>query len=458
VYFSSGNYYANGSTAGTSLGSLSANGTTVGVALDLNNRKVWFRKAPSGDWNNNSTHNPATGVGGITIPTGTMVPFVTFGGAGGAAGNVMTANFGASAFVGAVPSGFAAGWTAAAADVIGPSSAVANRIAVFGDTSGKTLADGGKLIADMVLKAGDTMTGNLTIAAANPVLTLAGSAGANFNNIVGTKGGVARWMIVPGHTDVESGGNTGSDFKIYPCDDGGSPTNNPVLISRATGNFSIAANTASSSPTTGALTVAGGLGVNNRIFANADIVTTAGYRFGDGAAANGQFTVTGGNTYLDYSGTLNIRPTATYSNAMTFGTGITVGAPTGGDKGLGTLNAVSVYDDNVLLTCFGAQYAARGTVDLAQWDAVSPTGKHDLAHKFVDMLKDFDPRNPQQYIEKLLRDEALPGMPTFGEWKHGEQSLGAMQNRLWLAVELLATAFAGAVQRIGDLEAKLGGK
>jgi hypothetical protein len=41
-----------------------------------------------------------------------MVPFVTFGGSPGSANNVITANFGASAFSGAVPSGFTSGWPA----------------------------------------------------------------------------------------------------------------------------------------------------------------------------------------------------------------------------------------------------------------------------------------------------------------------------------------------------------
>jgi hypothetical protein len=127
--------------------------------------------------------------------------------------------------------------------------------------------------------------------------------------------------------------------------------------------------------------------------------------------------------------------------------GVNIGAPTGGNKGAGTINAVAVYDDNVLLTCFGTQHAARGTVDLAQFDAAAPSGKHKLAHKFVDMLKDFDPRDPDQYIARMLLDEALPGMPTAAEWQHGELSAGEMINRLWLAVELLASAFAGAIKQ-----------
>jgi hypothetical protein len=84
-----------------------------GIAADLDNRKFWFRNASTaGIWNNSGTANPATNTGGLTIPAGTMVPFCTFGGTLGGAGGIFTANFGASAFVGAVPAGFTPGWPA----------------------------------------------------------------------------------------------------------------------------------------------------------------------------------------------------------------------------------------------------------------------------------------------------------------------------------------------------------
>lgn len=105
--------YSNGANiTGNLLGGPWSAGQVAGVAVDLDNRKIWFRKSPSGFWNSgvSGTNDPATNVGGLTIPAGTMVPFVTFGGSGGAASNVMTANFGASAFIGAVPSGFTSGW------------------------------------------------------------------------------------------------------------------------------------------------------------------------------------------------------------------------------------------------------------------------------------------------------------------------------------------------------------
>ena len=104
-----GNIYANGTNTGLSIG-VAGSGTGIGIAVDLDNHNIWFRKTPSGFWNNSGTANPATNTGGLVIPAGTMVPFVTFGGGGGAANNIVTANFGASAFSGAVPSGFTSGW------------------------------------------------------------------------------------------------------------------------------------------------------------------------------------------------------------------------------------------------------------------------------------------------------------------------------------------------------------
>lgn len=88
-----------------------ANGNVAGFAVDMDNRQFWACVAPSGNWNNDAGADPATNTGGIAIPSGTMVPFVTFGGASTGPGNIVTANFGLSSFVRAVPAGFTPGWT-----------------------------------------------------------------------------------------------------------------------------------------------------------------------------------------------------------------------------------------------------------------------------------------------------------------------------------------------------------
>jgi hypothetical protein len=114
-----GNRSLNGVAQGTGFG-MRASGDVIGIALDLDAspRRIWFRIAPSGNWNNSGTANPATNVGGhdISALTGALAPIMTFGGdpGHGFVGNVSTANFGASAFTGAVPAGFNAGWVSPA--------------------------------------------------------------------------------------------------------------------------------------------------------------------------------------------------------------------------------------------------------------------------------------------------------------------------------------------------------
>jgi hypothetical protein len=111
LYGAAGSVWSNASNTGTALGTSTAS-QLFGFAVDLDNRKFWCRKGAAGNWNGSGTANPATNTGGITITAGTMVPFVTFGGSVGTANNIQTANFGASAFAGAVPAGFTAGWPA----------------------------------------------------------------------------------------------------------------------------------------------------------------------------------------------------------------------------------------------------------------------------------------------------------------------------------------------------------
>jgi hypothetical protein len=71
-----------------------------------------------------------------------------------------------------------------------------------------------------VLKAGDTMTGDLTIAKAHPALHLNKTAGTD-NYIYGEVGGLVRWTINPGDSIVESGGNVGSNFALNAFNDAG---------------------------------------------------------------------------------------------------------------------------------------------------------------------------------------------------------------------------------------------
>lgn len=101
-----GTVFSDGTNTGITFGARSA-GDTIGIAVDLDNRKAWFRIAAAGNWNNNASFNPATNVGGVTVPAGSMAPYAGFA---FVSGYVFTANFGASAFAGIVPAGYVSGW------------------------------------------------------------------------------------------------------------------------------------------------------------------------------------------------------------------------------------------------------------------------------------------------------------------------------------------------------------
>jgi hypothetical protein len=106
----------NFSLFGTSLGTRAA-GDIIGIAEDLDTGQVWFRVCPSGNWNGSASADPATGVGGCPLITGAPIGLRVGGGgvpvhAWASAGNtgVITANFGDSAFSGAVPAGYTSGF------------------------------------------------------------------------------------------------------------------------------------------------------------------------------------------------------------------------------------------------------------------------------------------------------------------------------------------------------------
>ena len=94
VNLATGTLYLNGGS-GSALAPTPSTGSVIGLAIDLDNRKSWMRLAPSGNWNNSGCRQPGSEMSAATrFVAGSMVcPVVTFGGAGGTANNVDTANF-----------------------------------------------------------------------------------------------------------------------------------------------------------------------------------------------------------------------------------------------------------------------------------------------------------------------------------------------------------------------------
>jgi hypothetical protein len=80
-------------------------GDVLSFALDLDNKKIWFRTNNNVVWNNKPGDDPATNTGGIDISTLNAGPYFAFG-QGYRTRDTFTANFGGSPYVLPVPSGF----------------------------------------------------------------------------------------------------------------------------------------------------------------------------------------------------------------------------------------------------------------------------------------------------------------------------------------------------------------
>jgi hypothetical protein len=88
-------------------------GNTVCMAIDLDNRKFWYRTcigATVGNWNNSGTANPATNVGGVTINAltngTTFFPLMQHLVYSAGVQQISTTNFGATSYAYTPPAGF----------------------------------------------------------------------------------------------------------------------------------------------------------------------------------------------------------------------------------------------------------------------------------------------------------------------------------------------------------------
>lgn len=125
VWNQTGAIYVNSTIAsGSTLGALTT-GNTIGIALDLDAQRIWFRVAPSGNWNGSGTANPATNVGGLDISgfcAGMNVYPLAMTATSGT--RVVVGNFGDSAFSGTTPAGFTAGFPGPSASLIAEATQV----------------------------------------------------------------------------------------------------------------------------------------------------------------------------------------------------------------------------------------------------------------------------------------------------------------------------------------------
>ena len=116
--------------------------------------------------------------------------------------------------------------------------------------------------------------------------------------------------------------------------------------------------------------------------------------------------------------------------------GVIVGSPTGGDKGLGTVNATAVYDDNVQLTGYVLDKFFNPDFKIEDWDKkIQRNDLYQQAHEFdmrSDMIFDLD-----EYYSFV---ESRKMLPTFEDVESTGNipSTGSMIQKLWEVVEIQA--------------------
>lgn len=170
------------------------------------------------------------------------------------------------------------------------------------------------------------------------------------------------------------------------------------------------------------------------------LMTNYYYNSGDKFAGTG-YALYQGNVASDGSFRWYISSASgTAGNAATMGEkmrlyadgSLVVGAPTGGAKGAGTINAKAVYDDNVLLTDWVFDLAYDGRTQHRV-----PKGGRLFSQGYVE-----------GYGKRYRR---LPWMPTRTRFEQ-ERSLGQMTTRLWFGQEQQQLYINDLSRRLAALE------
>jgi hypothetical protein len=173
---------------------------------------------------------------------------------------------------------------------------------------------------------------------------------------------------------------------------------------------------------------------------------------------NSTGTGEGGRIYFEVtlaaastSSTQNSYSTVGYFGATDTGGGLVLGNPTGGDKGLGTLNATAVYDDNTPLTCYVLDAAIDGHVDLDYWNTFANGTLHTPAMRFTQ--RNMMDLSIDAFGDFWKTNRHLPAMPSRENWE--QLPVGDLAQRLWETVEVQAVHIDKLNSRIKELEAKL---
>lgn len=160
--------------------------------------------------------------------------------------------------------------------------------------------------------------------------------------------------------------------------------------------------------------------------------------------------------------------------------GLVLGAPTGAAKGVGTLNATAVYDDNTLLTCMPVEEALGRSSGRQEWDAIVGR-KHPMIDQYEqDKADGWDgtrrgwlalmeargsvpglPNKAQlaaqheKFVAELPHDPTLPDAAPPTQLSDNRMGVGETASRMWLALDYMAVALRDALNKIDELESRL---
>jgi len=148
--------------------------------------------------------------------------------------------------------------------------------------------------------------------------------------------------------------------------------------------------------------------------------------------------------------------------------GLTMTGATGGDQGVGTINATGVFDDGVILTCYVFDQHLEGSISGDKWDAkvpdrvvvdmegvetVTPRTHGDM-RKFRDRIgTEYDPLDIDKYAQHWKDKKHLTAMPNEDTYNPEEpMSSGKWIQRLIETVETQAIHIDNLNQRLKTLE------
>lgn len=122
--------------------------------------------------------------------------------------------------------------------------------------------------------------------------------------------------------------------------------------------------------------------------------------------------------------------------------GLVIGTPTGDSQGVGTINAVAVYDDGVVLTDYVFDFYVDGKIE-----------DSDIK-KATTLIEKPEILQIDAFSNYWKKTKSLPTMPSRKEFEKNKMSVGQLAQKLWETVEIQAIHINELNQRIKNLESK----